>query len=170
MALKSKEVQRQYPNLLERFLDFCKFDGLDVEQKAVKFYDFTKSNHLGEIEDLIIKFVLSQKERIDKQEITPGTLRNYIKAIKLFCKMNRINIVWDIIARSLPIVKQHSNDRIPTVEEIKKLIEYPASRIKPIVLLSLSTGKRVGAGDYMKWRHITPINNESGVSLTNFLR
>ena len=31
MALKSKEVQRQYPNLLERFLDFCKFEGLDVE-------------------------------------------------------------------------------------------------------------------------------------------
>ena len=48
-------------------------------------------------------------------------MRNYIKVIKLFCKMNRINIVWDIIARSLPIVKQHSNDRIPAVEEIKKL-------------------------------------------------
>ena len=30
MALKSKEVQRQYPNLLERFLDFCKFEGLDI--------------------------------------------------------------------------------------------------------------------------------------------
>jgi hypothetical protein len=25
VALKSKEVQRQYPNPLERFLDFCKF-------------------------------------------------------------------------------------------------------------------------------------------------
>jgi hypothetical protein len=42
MALKSKEVQRQYPNLLERFLDFGKFEGLDVEQKAVKFCDFVR--------------------------------------------------------------------------------------------------------------------------------
>ena len=25
MALKSKEVQRQYPSLLGKFLDFCKF-------------------------------------------------------------------------------------------------------------------------------------------------
>ena len=42
MALKSKEVQRQYPNLLERFLDFCKFEGLDIEQKAIKFCDSVK--------------------------------------------------------------------------------------------------------------------------------
>ena len=50
--------------------------------------------------------------------------------------MNRINIFWDLISRSLPKVKQHANDRIPTVEEIKKLIEYPDRRIKRIVLLS----------------------------------
>lgn len=83
MALKSKEVQRQYPNLLERFSDFGKFEGLDVEQKATKFYEFVKSKTSDEVEDLVIRFVLFQKERIDRQEITPGTLRNYIKALKL---------------------------------------------------------------------------------------
>jgi hypothetical protein len=44
IALKSKEVQRQYPNLLERFMDFFKFEGLNIEQKAVKFCDFVKLN------------------------------------------------------------------------------------------------------------------------------
>jgi hypothetical protein len=165
MALKSKEVQRQYPNLLERFLDFSKFEGLDVEQKAIKFSCFAKSRSQEEIEDLVIRFVLFQKDRIDKKEITSGTLRNYVKAIKLFCRMNRINIVWDIISRSLPKVKQHANDRIPSVEEIKKLIEYPDRRIKPIVLLSVSTGIRVGAWDYMKCKHIAPIKNENGAIL-----
>lgn len=166
MALISKEVQRQYPNLLERFLDFSKFEGFDVEQKANTFCVFAKSKSLEESEDLIIRFVLSQKERIDRHEITSGTLRNYIKAIKLFCKMNRINIIWDVISRSLPKVKHHANDRVPMVEEIRKLIEYPDRRIKPIVLVSVSTGIRVGAWDYIKWKHITPIKNESGAILS----
>jgi hypothetical protein len=167
MALKSKEVQRQYPNLLSRFLDFSKFDGLDVQEKSAKFSSFAKSKTQEEVEDLVIRFVLFQKERIDKKEITPGTLRNYVKAIKLFCRMNRINIFWDIISRSLPKVKHYANDRVPTVEEIKKLIEYPDRRIKFIVLLSLSTGIRVGGWDYMKWKHIKPIENENG-SLDSF--
>ena len=94
---------------------------------------------------MVIRFVLFRKERIDKYEIRPGTLRNYVKAIKLFCRMDRISVFWDIILRSLPKVKQHANDRIPTVQEIKKLIEYPDRRIKPIVLLSVSTGIRVRA-------------------------
>jgi integrase len=77
--------------------------------------------------------------------------------------MNRINIFWDIITRSLPRVKHYANDRVPTMEEIKKLIEYPDRRIKFIVLVSLSTGIRVGAWDYIRWKHITPIKNEKGV-------
>ncbi len=112
MALKSKEVKRQYPNLLEKFLDFCKFEALNVEQKA-KFYLFAKSKSQEELEDLVIRFILFQTERIDKGEITSGTLRNYLKALKLFCKMNRIGIFWDIISHSIPKAKKHANDRIP---------------------------------------------------------
>lgn len=96
------------------------------------------------------------------KEISAGTLRNYVKAIKLFCRMNRINISLDMIACYLPKVKQYSNDRIPTVEEIRKLIQYPDRRIKLIVLLSVSTGIRVGAWDYMKWKHIKPMKDEKG--------
>ena len=150
IALKSAEVRRQYPNLLERFLDFCRFEGLDVEQKSLEFFRFARNESQDEVEDMIIRFVILQKERIDRSEITAGTLRNYVKALKLFCRMNRITISWDLIARSLPKVKQYANDRIPTVEEIRKLIQYPDRRIKLIVLLSVSTGIRVGAWDYMK--------------------
>jgi hypothetical protein len=43
MALKSKEVQRQYPSLLEKFLDFYKFEGLNVVLKSQEFFRFTKN-------------------------------------------------------------------------------------------------------------------------------
>ena len=33
------------------------------------------------------------------------------------------------------------------------------------MLLSISTGIRVGAWDYMKWKHITPIKDENGTIL-----
>jgi len=56
MALKSREVQRQYPNLLGKFLDFCRFEGLD-EQKSLEFIRFAKDKSQDEVEDLIIRFV-----------------------------------------------------------------------------------------------------------------
>jgi integrase len=160
-ALKSREVQRQYPISLGRFLDFCKFDGLDVEEKAVNFYDSVQSNS-EEVEELLISFISFQKQRIEKKEITSGTLKNYLKAVKLFCKMNRIRIAWEIISPSLPKVKQYGNDRIPSLEEIKKLIEYPDSRIKLIVFMSISTGIRVGAWDFIQCKDITPLKNDKG--------
>jgi phage terminase Nu1 subunit (DNA packaging protein) len=57
MTLKSKEVQRQYPNLLERFLDFDKFEGLDVEQKVTNFCDFVKSKTSEEIGNIMDKLI-----------------------------------------------------------------------------------------------------------------
>jgi hypothetical protein len=124
LSLKSREIQRQYTNLFEKFLDFCRFEGLNIEEKSQEFFRFAKDKSQDEVEDIIIRFVSFQKERIDRHEITAGTLRNYVKATKLFCRMNRINISWDIIVRYLPKVKQYSNDRIPTVDEMKKLIQY----------------------------------------------
>jgi hypothetical protein len=49
MALKSKEVQRQYLNLLGRFLDYYNFEGFDPKQKATKFFSFVKSKSSEEI-------------------------------------------------------------------------------------------------------------------------
>ena len=72
--------------------------------------------------------------------------------------MNNIHSInWKIIYRGLPPVKQHSDDRVPTLEEIKRLIDFDDRRIKVIVLTMLSSGIRVGAWDHLKWKHVIPI-------------
>jgi hypothetical protein len=51
---------------MPRFLDFCKFKSLDVEQKAIRFSRVVKSKSQEEVEDFVIRFVLFQKENRQK--------------------------------------------------------------------------------------------------------
>ena len=105
----------------------------------------------------ILWFLQSQKERVERKEITGGTLRNYVKTIKMFCEVTDVIIPWKKITRDLPMGKRYADDRAPTIEEIGKIVEYPDRRIKPIVYIMISSGIRVGAWDHLKWDHIHPI-------------
>lgn len=75
--------------------------------------------------------------------------------------MNDITTVnWKGLSRALPRAKSYSsNDRAPTLEEIRKLVEYRDRRIKPIIYAMASGGFRLGSWDYLRWKHITPIHN-----------
>ena len=75
-------------------------------------------------------------------------MRNYLKSIKLFCEMADIPITWKKITRGLPKGRDYADDRVPTIEEMQKLLEYPDRRIKAIVYAMASSGIRVGAWDY----------------------
>jgi hypothetical protein len=39
-------------------------------------------------ESELMKFILFQRKRVESEEIVGSTIRNYIKATKLFCQMN----------------------------------------------------------------------------------
>ena len=73
----------------------------------------------------LIDFALYQKERVYKGEIVYGTIRNYLKAIKLFLDMNNDTPIvnWKRITKGVPSGKSASNDRSPTIEEIRKLLD-----------------------------------------------
>ena len=102
---------------------------------------------------------------MDRKEITAGTLRNCVKVIKIFCEVTDVTIPWKKISRGLPKGKRYADDRSPSMEEIRKIIEYPDRRIKSIVYVMISSGIRVGAWDYLKWGNIFPIiRNEEVVA------
>ena len=71
--------------------------------------------------------------------------------------MNDIVLNWDKIARGMPRGRKAANDRAPTIEEIKKIIEYPDIRIKPIGYVLASSGIRIGGWDELRWKHVTSI-------------
>jgi integrase len=106
---------------------------------------------------MIIEFLQSLKQRVENNEISGATVRDYVKLIRLFCEMNEITVPWKKIMRGLPRSRNYANDRAPTIDEIKKITDYPDRRIKPIVYLMASSGIRLGAWDYLKWRHLVPI-------------
>ena len=157
-ALKAEVSKRQYPRKLERFLSFIGLEGT-IQEKCNKLFQMSDNKEL--FQSNLIRFINFQKVRIQNKEISEATLANYVKAIKLFCSMNDIMINWKKISKGMPAVKNYSDDRVPTMDEIHTLLEHPDRRIRPIVLVMLSSGIRVGSWDYLQWKHVVPIERDN---------
>ena len=159
-ALKSSEARRQYPRRLKLFFDFIVLRGT-LNEQAIEFLKRLKEDINSE-QDNLLRFLDFHKERARRKELAAGTVKNYYRAVKLFCEMNDVSLNWKKISRGLPGVKKSSNDRAPTLEELRKLVEYPDRRIKSIVCSMTSGGFRLGAWDYLRWKHVVPISNDKG--------
>ncbi len=159
-ALKSPVTKDKYQRRLEKFFDFLGLEGTTVEEKSQSF--LKKINEEKEEDsqwafNSLLKFMRYQLDRVNSKEITGATVRNYVKSIKLFFEMADIPLSWKKITRGLPPGKNYADDRIPTIEEIHRLLEYPDRRIKAIVYTMASSGIRLGAWNYLRWGHIIPI-------------
>jgi integrase len=157
-ALRAPETRRQYPRRFKVLLDFLKIDG-SLQQQAITFLAAAKQNKAW-AEDSFMKFIEYQKQRCSTGEISESTVSNYYKATKLFCEMNDLTLNWKKVARGLPRGRRAANDRAPTADEIKKLLDYPDRRIRPIVCITASSGIRVGAWDELQWKHVIAIKND----------
>jgi hypothetical protein len=163
-AMKAPITRDRYKTRLAKFLDFIEIENGSrcLEDKARTFAKKSKCDFNWAFANLL-KFIQYQKDRVDKKEITGATVRNYVKSIKLFCEMADIPIPWKKITRGLPKGKKYADDRIPTIEEIKKVVEYPDRRIKGLVYTRASAGIRIGAWDYLQWGHIRPIRKDDEI-------
>jgi hypothetical protein len=170
-SIRSEVTRKYYERRLRKFFDFVEFEVEveDVERRYNDFADKGKSNTNWTMNQ-IIRFLHFQKERVERKEITAATLKNFIKSLKVFCDSADIVVQWKKITRGLPRGRQAANDRAPTIEEIRKLVEYPDRRIKPIVYTMISSGIRIGAWDCLQWKHIEPIAKENGEIIAAKLR
>ncbi len=172
MVLNSQETKFHYKKRMKYFFDYLGLSGGaaasadPVEDQALAFIAKAKADQ-NYVEESIIDYFDYLKQRVKNHELAAATLKPMYQPIKFFCEMHRLDksVSWKIISRGFPKGRTASNDRVPTVEEIRKLVEYPDHRIKPIVYTMISSGIRLGAWDYLRWKHVTPIRDENSGKL-----
>lgn len=85
-ALRAPESQRQYPRRFKVFLGYWALDG-PIEHQAKQFVKKARSDPKW-FHQSLMNFIVFQKERLKRKEVSEGTIGNYYKAIKLFSEMN----------------------------------------------------------------------------------
>jgi hypothetical protein len=129
-GIKTAETKRKYQNHLDKFFDFLdggsdkcicrkqKRSTEDIERLRRRCKNFIDGAQEDKDQAFysIVNFLQFLRERVDRKEITAGTLKNYCKAIRLFCDMSEIDIPWRRITRGLPKPKRYASDRVPTME------------------------------------------------------
>lgn len=159
-ALSNPLTRDRYEKRLAQFFNFLNLEGETLQEKTQTFNIEAKKNPSWAV-FAVMKYMRYQKNRAEKGEISTSTLSNYYKPIKLFCEMNDLVLNWKKITRGIPKGKSHASDRIPTLDEIKKLLHYPDRRLKPAISIMMSSGIRLGAWDYLRWGDIQPIVDEN---------
>jgi hypothetical protein len=86
-ALKAPATRDKYIQRLMKFLDFLGFQGTK-EEKARAFAAQARADPVYAFNS-VLKFFQSKREQIDRKEMAIGTVRNYVKSIKLFCNDDR---------------------------------------------------------------------------------
>ena len=79
-AIKTEITRKYYERRLKKFFDFIEFEHIekDIEYRCNKFAEKSKGDINWALSQ-IIRFLQYQKERVEKKEITSGTLKNFVK-------------------------------------------------------------------------------------------
>jgi hypothetical protein len=164
-AINADQTREKYVTRLKKSFEIIGIDQekkLSIQERCRMFTNRARAED-GWLTNAIIKFLQFQKGRVNRDEITGSTLRNYVKVLKLFCEMNDLLVPWKKITRGLPRAKNYADDRVPRIDEIQKILEYPDWKMKAIVCTMASSGIRLGAWDFLLWEHITPITRGNNV-------
>jgi hypothetical protein len=144
LAIRSPVTREKYLGRLALFMSYVGITEGNLEDRCNVFGQKAKANSTW-LTNNIVHYLHMHRERVEKMEISASTLRNYFKPIKLFCEQLEISLPWKRMTRGMRKGRRYANDRVPTIEEIQRIVEYPGRRIKPIVFTMASPGIRLGA-------------------------
>ncbi len=161
-AIRSPQTRAKYQGRLNTFFDFISLPHGNLNERCKVFIKNCQESPNYPL-NCAFRFVIYQKERMERKEIVASTIFNYLKPIKLLCEMNDVTVKWKKITTGLPKERKYAEDRAPLMGEIQKLIEYPDRRLKAIVSTMVSSGIRLAAWDDLKLKHVQPIEKDGNV-------
>lgn len=148
-AIRSKLTLDPYERRLANFLKRINIPCDEFVKKA-------KENPAN-TERQVVSFILEDKKRLEANEISPSTIYNNLKAIRLLLDMNDVALNWKKIRRILPRQRRYALDRIPTIDELRKIVDASDVRGKALTYVMLSSGIREEAVEGLNVGHLTPI-------------
>jgi integrase len=114
-------------------------------------------------EKKVISYIIEQVQRAEEGQITESTIRNPLKAIKLLLEMNDVALNWKKIRRLLPPARGYALDRIPTIDEIREILNAADSRGKALTLILLTGGLREGAIESIRISDYSPVYSDGKI-------
>jgi hypothetical protein len=155
-ALPNAATRRTYSLSMAYFLAHSGMDN-------VAFVKLAREDVEG-AEGLVQEYVGFLRERAEKGEIALSSVRARATPIKLFCVMNRCRLDWDFISKTIPKSRKWADDRAPTRDEIRRVLNLCTLRMKVAVEMMASGGFRVGSWDYLSVRDVEPVERDGRVA------
>ena len=150
-AIRNEATRDPYERRLIAFLN-------RIEMDPDSFVDLARKKR-GVAEKKVISYIIEQTQRAEEGHITESTIRNPLKAIKLLLEMNDVSLNWKKLRRLLPPARGYALDRIPTIDEIRDILDAADSRGKALTLILLTSGLREGAIESLRISDYSPIHS-----------
>jgi integrase len=149
-AVRSSHTRDPYERRLVGFLG-------GIGKTCDEFVELARTSP-STAEKMIVDFVLKEKQRAEQRDIANSTINNTLKPIKLLLEMNDVvGLNWKKVKRLLPISRRFALDRIPTLDELHKIVDHSDVRGKALTLVLCSSGIREGAIENLVVRNLKPI-------------
>ena len=139
-SIKSKETRIKYSSYLKKYLEITEIDTTSL----------LSEKDPRTIERQIIDFINKMKNEGKNW----GAIHNYVSMILAFYRINDIVLNTVKISKFMPEQRKVKKDRSYTHEEISKMLEISDERTRVVILLSASTGMRIGAIPSLRIRNV----------------
>ncbi|MDV3278656.1 MAG: site-specific integrase [Nitrososphaerales archaeon] len=148
---------------------------------SMKLADATKAGHLMRVSqyaghlkttpDEVVREAKAHPRKFEEtfrefvqavgKNASPATTSSYRHSLKRFLEVNRVtSINWDYIGEFVPSARRAGQDRAPTLEEIRKIVDVADLRMRCLALFLCSSGARIGSVPYLRWRDVEEVESD----------